>query len=247
MSVSAVILTYNDRETITDCLDSVEWCDEIVVVDSYSDDGTEEIVAKRADIVVRVPPASEGEPFDHFRSEGFEAASNEWIVPIDADERMPKTLTKRLRELAATDCADVVWALRKNLFDGRWLSGGYWWPDYQPWLIQDNMVTITPDVHDFYDFDDDSRHLRLPPEERFAVIHRKADSYREAYETARRHAKIRAKQEEFRPKKLGAFFYTFWKFYIDSQSYKDGVPGLVLSLIYSLYRFETVIRSLGNS
>ena len=87
--ISVVILTKNEEKHIGDCLDSLSWCDEKIVIDDHSDDKTVEIAkAKGAKVFIR----SLHNDFSQQRNFGLEKAQEDWILFIDADERVSSAL-----------------------------------------------------------------------------------------------------------------------------------------------------------
>lgn len=120
--VSVIVLTFNEQANIGRCLDSVAWCDDVVVLDSHSTDATREIAAaKGARVEVRV--------FDNYanqRNHALKAISykHPWVLMLDADEVVPDELRQELQSVLACDTADVtLYRLRrKDYFMGTWLK-----------------------------------------------------------------------------------------------------------------------------
>jgi glycosyltransferase involved in cell wall biosynthesis len=105
MKISAVIITYNEERNIEACLKSVSFCDEIVVVDSGSVDGTLALIKKHT-LTGGAPaggaPTVYFRPFDHFSAQKNEAvskATSDWILSIDADERVSEALQKEILDV----------------------------------------------------------------------------------------------------------------------------------------------------
>lgn len=127
--LSACIITWNEARNLPACLESVAFADEVVVLDSGSDDETREIArARGARVAV--------EPFRGFGSQKnrcFELARGDWILSVDADERVTPELAHAIREaLAAPGNAAGFAFPRKNLVAGRWMPRGgpfHNWPD----------------------------------------------------------------------------------------------------------------------
>ncbi len=93
--ISAVILTKNEEENIVDCLDTLFWCDEIVVVDDYSEDRTIEIIKNSKSKIKVFKRALDGD-FSAQRNFGLKKAEGEWILFVDADERVSEALISEL-------------------------------------------------------------------------------------------------------------------------------------------------------
>lgn len=130
MKISATIITYNEAENIRDACASVAWADEIVVVDSESIDNTREIATEcRARVIVNPWPG-----FAAQKQFAAEAANHDWILSLDADERVSPELKESIRALQDQDeslLADGYRIARRAFYLGRWIRGGGWYPDYQ--------------------------------------------------------------------------------------------------------------------
>jgi glycosyltransferase involved in cell wall biosynthesis len=127
--VSAIIVCYNEEDNIRACLESVTWCDEIVVVDAHSTDRTRDIVAEFTDrIFVRDWPG-----YREQKQFALDQASLEWVLNLDADERVsPELRTEILAELAdGTPGIDGFYVPRLVHYLGRWWYRGGWYPDYR--------------------------------------------------------------------------------------------------------------------
>ena len=84
MSISVYIITFNEKEKISDCIKSVLWADEIIVADSNSTDGTIEIANRLGAKVINIP----FEGFGKLRNEAISHCKSEWIFSLDSDERL---------------------------------------------------------------------------------------------------------------------------------------------------------------
>lgn len=125
--LSVIIITYNEEDNIRECLESVKWVDEIVVVDSFSQDNTVEICRQYTDKVFQ----HEWTSFGQQKILALEKTSNDWILNLDADERASQALADRIREiLRENDMNDGYYIPFKNYFLGKWLRYGGCYPDY---------------------------------------------------------------------------------------------------------------------
>lgn len=130
MTIAAVIITKDEEQNIAACLESVSWADERIVVDGESRDRTVEI-AKSLATQVHVRPWPGYGPQKNF---GIDQAHSEWILIVDADERVTAPLREEVcRLMRAGPPADVggYEIPRRNFFYGRWIRGGGIYPDYQ--------------------------------------------------------------------------------------------------------------------
>jgi glycosyltransferase involved in cell wall biosynthesis len=126
LSLSVVIITFNEEANLARTLASVAWADEIVVVDSGSTDRTREVAESfRAKFCV--------EPWKGFAAQKNSAlakATGDWILSLDADEEVEPSLADEIRTvLAANPSVAGFWISRKNFFLGRWIRHGGFYPD----------------------------------------------------------------------------------------------------------------------
>ncbi|MCD6364169.1 MAG: glycosyltransferase family 2 protein [Synergistetes bacterium] len=119
--ISAIVHTFNEEHNIRNCLESVKWADEIVIIDMYSEDKTVEIAREYTDKIYFFERKGYADPARQF---GIDQASCKWILIVDADEMIPKRLSQRLKEIAEKDEADVVYIPRRNFLFGKPLKGG---------------------------------------------------------------------------------------------------------------------------
>ena len=129
MKVSTLLLTLNEAANLPDCLDGLSWCDDVLVLDSGSTDGTCEIAAQRgARVMTR--------PFDSFaaqRNHGLEHGelAHDWVLHLDADEIVTPAFAAALAALEPRDDVDAYRVPFKTIFFGRWLRHASMWPAYQ--------------------------------------------------------------------------------------------------------------------
>ena len=130
MKITATIITLNEAENIRAACESVAWADEILVVDSESDDSTRAIAAEcGARVIVNPWPGFSGQ-----KQFAVDSASNVWIFSLDADERVSLELQASISALQSTNesnLADGYRVARRAFYLGRWIRGGGWYPDYQ--------------------------------------------------------------------------------------------------------------------
>jgi len=97
--ISAIVLTKNEENNIVDCLDSLLWCDEIIIVDDYSEDRTIEIIKNLGDPKIKVLQRRLNNDFASQRNFGLEKTRGEWVLFIDADERVTEYLRNEISYL----------------------------------------------------------------------------------------------------------------------------------------------------
>ena len=124
--LSVTIITHNEEENIRDCIESVKWADEILIVDSGSTDRTIEICKEYTDKVFFNAWTGMKEQKQY----AVEKASHDWIFSIDADERATEAIKQFILEELKTPAYDGYRFPRQNYFLGRWLKHGGWYPDH---------------------------------------------------------------------------------------------------------------------
>ena len=147
--ISAYIIAYNEAEKIETAIRSVLWADEIVVVDSYSTDGTAEIAAGLGARVVQVRFTG----FGDLRNQAMAACTFDWIFSLDSDERCTANAREEIRTILQADGPeDAYYVPRKNFFMGKWIRHSGYYPDYrQPQLFRKGAMSFKPEpVHETF-------------------------------------------------------------------------------------------------
>jgi glycosyltransferase involved in cell wall biosynthesis len=132
-TLSVVVVTLNEEERIRECLDSVAWADELIVVDAESHDKTAAIARELTDhVIVRPWPG-----FPAQKNFGLAQATGDWVLSLDADETVsPELRTEITTILTAGGTADGYRVPRHNIFWGRWVRHGGLYPDWQVRLFR---------------------------------------------------------------------------------------------------------------
>lgn len=127
-TITALIITYNEAENIRDCLESLTWVDEIVVLDSYSQDKTIEI----ASIYTSKIYQRQFDDFSSQRNYGLDQVTSDWVLVVDADERVAPELKNEIVQKLHTKNEEFAGYRipRKNYFLGKWIKYCGWYPDY---------------------------------------------------------------------------------------------------------------------
>ena len=143
LKLSAIVLTKNEEPVIGDCLESIKWVDEVVVVDHGSTDKTLEIVKKFG--VKKIVNAPADSNFSDRRNLGAKEAEGEWLLYVDADERVTPGLRDEIVQIISnfkfqiSNC--VAYAIpHKNIRLTKVLYHGGWWPDYVLRLMRKNKL-----------------------------------------------------------------------------------------------------------
>ncbi|MDA0243518.1 MAG: glycosyltransferase family 2 protein [Chloroflexi bacterium] len=232
--ITAVILTLNEAQHIGDCIASVGWADEVIVLDSFSEDGTAEL-ARQAGATVY---AAKFENYAAQRNIALGHVQTDWVLFVDADERVTAELAAEIRQVIATRPEAGWYIPRHNYIFGKLTLGAGWYPDYQARLFRTAAVRYDRPVHEVAEVQGELGTLHNP------LIHH---NYTDPAQFHRKQAKYTAygaeilRQEGIRPK-----FYTpytqplrhFWWRFVTLAGYKDGLHGLRLSLYLAYYEWE---------
>lgn len=237
--ISAVINTWNEEKNLADCIATLDFVDEIVVVDMESTDNTKKIAKQFSDKVFTHPYTGYVEPARNF---AIAKATGPWILIVDADERVPASLASRLRQIADDDSADFVRVPRKNLVFGEWLKYSRWWPDYNIRFFKKGYVTWSDAIH--RPPVTEGNGINLDPEPEFALIHHHYRTIDEYLNRLIRYTNQQAKElidegykftlTDLINKPIGEFLSRFFA----GEGYKDGLHGFTLALLQA---FSTLI------
>jgi glycosyltransferase involved in cell wall biosynthesis len=128
LPISVVIITLNEAQNIERCLRSVPWADELLVLDSGSQDKTTEIAKKLGATVFSEPWRG----FGPQKKRAVALARNDWVLCLDADEALsPELAVEILEKFSGFDAETAYFLPRKSFYLGRWIVHGGWFPDYQ--------------------------------------------------------------------------------------------------------------------
>ena len=240
--LSVGVLARNVEDDIADCLRSVAWADErIVILDTRSTDRTAAIAQE---LDARVVP----HPFSDFASQrefGLSLPAGEWLFYVDSDERATPALAEEIRRVIRDETRVGWWVPRRNVIWGREIRHGGWHPDYQLRLLKLGHARYEPTrkVHEIVNLDGEEGHLQEP------LIHH---NYRTVSEFLAKQgpyvgyeAEIRFAQG-IRPRVWTYLLQPlreFWRRYVLLKGYRDGAHGLLLcGLVAYYYGFLVTVR-----
>lgn len=147
--ISVYIIAYNEAEKVAATIKSVQWADEIILVDSWSTDDTQKIAESYGVKVIQV----DFEGFGNLRNRAIASCSGDWIFSLDADERCTVEVAREIKEITDDPhSVDVYKVPRRNYFMGRWIKHSGWYPNYrQPQLFRNGcMAYDLKPVHEGY-------------------------------------------------------------------------------------------------
>lgn len=158
-TVTALILAKNEAEMIANCIETVRWCDEIIVVDTGSQDATAEIATALGARVVSIASPS----FATVRTKALKFVKTDWVLYVDADERVTPAAAKEITVYLETAAASALRFRRENICYGAHLSFGGWQDD---WVVRMFRVTQlqswTGDIHESPVFEGECISLHSP-------------------------------------------------------------------------------------
>src|SRR5712691_7581135 len=143
MSLSVAIITQNEEQTIRGCLESVSWADEIIVVDSGSTDNTVAICKELGAKVL----VMDWQGFGPQKNRALTLATGDWVLSLDADERVSHELRNEIQSAITTRGKHVAFRMaRSSSYCGRVMRHSGWWPDYVTRLFKRGHARFSDDL-----------------------------------------------------------------------------------------------------
>jgi glycosyltransferase involved in cell wall biosynthesis len=234
--LSVMVLTKNEERNIVDCLESVRWADEIVVIDSGSTDRTVELARRYTNNVFDV----EWQGYGATRNLALRKATGDWVLWLDADERAMPELGEEIRRIVAGNPENVAGyrVARRAYFLGRWIRHCGWYPSRVVRLFRREKARFTEtSVHERLlldgptrDADHDLLHFTDPDLHHYLTKFNRYTSLA-ADDLAAAGRRFGITDIIVRPA------FTFLKMYVFRLGLLDGVPGLILCILSSAYVF----------
>jgi glycosyltransferase involved in cell wall biosynthesis len=233
--VTALVITRDEAAHISACLDSLAWADERLVIDSGSTDGTPDLArAKGARVIARDWPGYSAQ-----KNFGAGQASHDWIVSVDADERVTPPLAEEIRAHLIRDPLEAGFRVPRVTWHlGRWIRTTDWYPDYQLRVYDRRRARWKPSrVHESVQADRPTGTLRHD------LQHYAYRDISHHHATMDRYTTLAAAQMFEEGRRAGVFDLTlhpaaaFLRNYLLRRGFIDGVPGLVISAMNAYYVF----------
>jgi glycosyltransferase involved in cell wall biosynthesis len=233
--LSVAIIAWNEEERLRGCLESITWADEIVVVDAESTDKTVSLAREFTDkVYVRSWPG-----FAVQKNFALEHTTGDWILSLDADERVTSELRERIAAIVKADGpADGYSIPRRNIFWGAWVRHGGLYPDYQLRLFRRGAGRFVDDaVHESIRVQGRVDNLVAP------LLHHSYRDLEDFVRRSNRYSTLSAQDwvRRGRPARLGDLIMRplgrFVSMYILQRGFLDGWRGFVLAVLYAEYVF----------
>ncbi len=237
--ISAFVIAFNEEDHIKDCLDSLSFCDEVVVIDSFSKDRTVEIAKSCGARVLQ--RAWEG--YRDQKSFGLSCVSHEWVVNLDADERVsPELRESIIKVLERAFSGQVEYAgfyvNRVVFYLGRWWRQGGWYPEYRLRFFR-RSCTVWGGIEPHEKPIVDGPTSRLEGE----IYHFTYRTMDEQFQQLHRFAMISAQEEFLKGSTAGVRQIVFnpamrvLKFFLFKRGFKEGLAGLIVAMAEGYYVF----------
>jgi glycosyltransferase involved in cell wall biosynthesis len=234
--VSVTIITLNEGANIDDCLASVGWADDILVVDSHSTDDTVDRAKSRgARVIVRDWPGSYADQKNFAAGQ----ARHDWILSVDADERVTPELAAEIKAAAASGAEIAGYRVPRVTWHlGRWIRTTDWYPDYQLRLYDRRRATWPPRLV----------HESVRADGRIAYLTNDLQhyAYRDIahhHEVMNRYTTLAAQQMRDQGRRAGLLDVVlhppaaFLRNYVLKRGFMDGLPGFIISVMNAQYVF----------
>ena len=243
--ISAVINTRNEEQNIRYCFETLKWCDEIIVVDMESEDKTVEIAREYTDKIYNHEKVL---AFDVARKFAVDQATGEWVLLIDADEMVPKTLADSLLKIVEENRIDIVEVPFKHYIMGAWIKHSGWGYTPMPRFFRRGMIEFAETIHGYMRKVANAGTLRLESKEENCIEHFNYIDSSHFVEKLNRYTSVEALHlfqsgESFSRWKLcKTAFREFYNRYYKAKGYRDGVRGFSLCVMMTFYRALSFIK-----
>jgi len=232
--LTVTVITRDEAANILAALDSVTWADELIVVDSGSTDDTVALARQRTDrVFVREWPGYSAQ-----KNFAAEQASHDWILSLDADERVTPALADEIRALLGSEPGARGYDMpRVSFYLGKWIRTTDWYPDHQLRLYDRREGTWAGEVHEGVHVSGAMGRLRAD------LQHFPYRDISHHLETIDRYTTLAARQLQANGRTVGMAglaarpIGAFLRNYLARGGWRDGSVGLVVSILNSYYVF----------
>jgi len=241
LRLSAIVIAKNEAANIADCLDSLHFCDEIVVVDGGSSDETVALAKMKG---ARVVSAPDWRGYGAQKNLALSQAHGDWVLSVDADERVTSELAAEIQRAIADTDASGYRIPRLSSFCGRdiWHSG--WYPDYVLRLFRRQQARFSDDlVHERVICNEPIRYLREPLRHRTIVSLEDALSKIDRYSTAGAEMLVASGKRVYFFSGSAHAFWTFLRTYLFRAGFLDGAEGFLIARYHAQTTFYRYMKA----
>lgn len=227
-SLSVIIIVKNEEHDIRSCLETVTWADEIIVLDSGSSDNTL-LIAKEYTKNIYISPDWQG--FGVQKNRALAYASCDWVLSLDADERVSDALRQEIANAIHASSSHVYKLPRLSSYCGKFIRHSGWWPDYVARLFKRGEASFSNDlVHERLVFQGEAAPLTSPL---LHITYRDLDEVILKINQYSTLGAINIYQKGKRANLISAIMHGFLAFvrtYIFRAGFLDGAEGLMLAI-----------------
>lgn len=230
-SISALIIAKNEEKNIEDCLKSVDWADEIILVDSKSTDKTIEIAKRYTDKIIE----HDWQGYAFARDLSLKNANGEWIISLDADERVSAELKDEIQNLLQQENLKNGYLIpRRNYFLDKVIKTCFWYPDHQMRFFRKDSASVSQrEVHEGFVVKGEHGVLKND------LIHFTHQDLHSTFDKINKYSSLEVKEIENAKhvKKIDLVIHpiaAFLNHYISRKGYKDGIHGMMVSIIHAM-------------
>jgi len=239
VNLSVVVITKNEEACLAECLESVKWAGEIIVVDDESADKTVEIARKYTEKIFPRKMDVEGK----HRNWAYAQALNLWVLSLDADEKVTPELRLEIEEaIKSQGCVAYDIPLR-NFIGSYWVKYGGWYPASKVRLFRkDKFKYEEAKVHPRVFIDGQCGHLKSD------IIHKGYPSLEHFLNSVNRQSTLEAEKWINTERRMNLVWITwrsvdrFFRRYLRKKAYKDGLYGFVIAYFDSLYQILSYLK-----
>jgi glycosyltransferase involved in cell wall biosynthesis len=234
--LSIIVITKNEEANIADCLESVRWADEIIVVDSQSTDKTIEVAKKYTTKIF----ITEWKGYFAAKNYAIEHAINKWIFSIDADERVTPELAEEIQNLVNNQASNsnAYEVGRRAYFLGKWIRHCGWYPSYVVRLFRKGTGQYNMNrVHEKFEVSGNIGRLKHD------LVHLTDNDLRHYFSKYSIYTSLAAQDLSDKKRRFAITdiifkpMFTFLKMYVLRLGFLDGIHGFILCSLSASYVF----------
>jgi glycosyltransferase involved in cell wall biosynthesis len=228
LRLSAIVIAKNEARNIEACLDSLRFCDERIVVDGGSDDGTASLAEAAG---AKVTVAKEWRGFGPQKNLALSLATGDWVLSIDADEQVSEELAAEIRKTITEGLFEAYEMPRLSTFCGRPMRHSGWHPDYVLRLFRRGRARFSDDlVHERVVYDGPVGRLKEPLTHHPVLRLEDALSRMDRYSTARAEMIVESGRRVSFFTGIVRGWWTFIQTYFIRLGFLDGREGFLLAM-----------------